>query len=155
MATFWNRLFDPVDHNTRNAINEAAMEIRSAQSSRDGNQSTQLQKLFSLDRAQEREIERLGVCVQVLFEVVLGLGADEQLIRDRVEDALRAIETERNGPPQVMPSGGHPYRGGPPAAADEKPKPDPTTQCGTCGEEVLLRHTEFTAKGVVCDGCRW
>jgi hypothetical protein len=156
MASFWDTMFDSVDYHTRQAINEAAEQMQMVHDSVADHHTQQLRKLYSLDRAQERQIERLNVCVQVLFDALMDLGVDGHAIKAKVEDKLGAMESARNGPPQaVNPGAAHPYRGGGSAQGAPAAKPEPSGTCVRCRQTVLLRLTNFMEEGMVCDRCHW
>lgn len=149
--SFWTWFFDPVDRNTRRAINAAASDIANVQGSSNWQFARQIKKLFSLDRAQERELERMRAMVQVLTEQIIELGADRGQVEVRIQAALERLEQDVAPAPQPQSTGGSPYRGALPVAVADEPEPEGT--CARCGQTVLLRRTEFTDDGTVCDRC--
>jgi hypothetical protein len=120
----------------RQKINEAAAELNSLTSVDDALQR-QINRLFSLDKDQGRELERLRVLVFTLMDVLVENGVlQDAKLSARVEAAMRALDP----PTPEAPSGG------PPA----QPR---TTRCASCGEDVKVEFTFITDRGEVCERC--
>ena len=147
---FWSWFFDPVDANTRRAINDVAADIANSRATSNLHLASQMKKLYTLDRAQERELERMRAVIQILTEQVVELGADRDAIEVRIQGAMERLEQDAQPKPQPSKTGGSPYRGALPSATAIA---EPTGTCTRCDREVLLRRTEFLSSGTVCDRC--
>jgi formylmethanofuran dehydrogenase subunit E len=93
--------------------------------------SVQVRKLYQLDQAQERDIDRLETIIKVLSQLLIEAGVlDPQQISQRVGAAL-AVQ----------------------ARQEVQERTNPQLRCARCQETVAQKDTYMTGLGAVCDSC--
>ncbi len=138
---FFEAVFNDIGYRERAALNEAAHQLQ-VQDITSDNHRRSLDKLFALDRAQDEELTRLRLLVEILGNMLVDANLlDGQVLRDRLDDKLRLIE-EAKRPKSPVTSEAHAYRGG--GSAPVAPPVLATSNCGRCGEEVFSRDTQIT-----------
>lgn len=133
---FWETFFDDnISWREASAINEAHDAIsmlQTADAMGDINTSRQVQKLFALDRAQSRQLQRMAATIDVLTELLIETGGiDKGELSSRVLSRVKQIE----------------------AAETEETRKGPTAQCSRCSTSVPASRTQITELGTVCDRC--
>lgn len=155
---FWEALLDDVGYFERRAINEAAEQIDLLRASSSQQQTAvhkQLRRLYALDKAQSKELARMRAMIKTLATLLIESGVvEEKLVQQRMEAALVEMEDTSRPTPRPVPVV-DPYRGafrGTEPASTLRAN-EPSTKCGRCGDTVLLRRTQITDEGNVCDDC--
>ena len=131
-TSWWDLVFGDVGWVERQRLNEASSELGDLRNSSQL-RSSQIEKLFELDKAQGREIERLRLTVRVLTELLVDtMGLDEKILHYRMEAAVD--EAQR--------------------AHEEKSARGKVVRCSTCSQKAPFAEMEFIGFGLVCEACR-